>query len=173
MVTNMNGAVVHVGIPPIHFYEFQMNRRQNCRLRELGQNEKDFNFVHFMGMGFDQFEYTSRNASNEVEVLDSAKLQSVTLNTCMQCHSGPGIFSVNSYTRFLSFFPNHRNVRPISPRSTSTAKSRTRFTGNNTSSTGVYCRDFGIKKTINEIHRNIRCRPRHRAAFENGAQFSN
>jgi hypothetical protein len=81
-----------------------MNRRQNCELRELGQYEKGFNFVHFMGMGFDQFEYTSRNASNEVEVLDSAKLQSVTLNTCMQCHPGPGLFSVNSYTRFLSFF---------------------------------------------------------------------
>lgn len=104
MMTNMNGSVVPVGIPPIHFYEFQMNRRQNCQLRELGQNEKDFNFVHLMGTGFDQFQYTSRNASNEVEVLDSAKLQSVTLNTCMQCHNGPGIFSVNSYTRSLSFF---------------------------------------------------------------------
>ena len=103
MVTNMNGFVVPVGIPPIHFYEFQMNRRQNCELRELGQKEKDFNFVHLMGMGVDQFEYTSRNAANKVEVLDSAKLQSITLNTCMQCHSGPGLFSVNSYTRALSF----------------------------------------------------------------------
>jgi hypothetical protein len=117
MVTNMNGYVVPVGIPPIHFYEFQMNRRQNCELRELGQNEKDFNFVHFMGMGFDLFDYTSRNASNEVEVLDSAKLQSVTLDTCMQCHSGPGLFSVNSYTRFLSFseFSSQRpaNLTPL------------------------------------------------------------
>jgi hypothetical protein len=103
MATNFNGIVVPVGIPPINFYEFQMNRRQNCALRELGLHEKDFNFVHFMGMGFDQFQYASRNASNEVEVLDSARLQSVTLNTCMQCHNGPGIFSVNSYTRFLSF----------------------------------------------------------------------
>jgi hypothetical protein len=104
MVTNMNGSLVPAGIPPIRFYEFQMNRRQNGVLRELGLHEKDFNFVHLMGMGFDQFQYTSRNASNEVEVLDSAKLQSVTLNTCMQCHSGRGIYSVNSYTRFLSFF---------------------------------------------------------------------
>ena len=104
METNMNGFVVPVSIPPIHFYEFQMNRRQNCELRELGLHEKDFNFVHFMGMGFDQFEYTSRNASNEVEILDSAKLRSVTLNTCTQCHSGPGLYSVNSYTRALSFF---------------------------------------------------------------------
>jgi hypothetical protein len=104
MVTNMNGVVVPVGIPPIRLYEFQMNRRQNCALRELGQHEKGFNFVHLMGMGFDQFEYTSRNASNEVEVPDSAKLQYITLNTCVQCHRGPGLFSVNSYTRFLSFF---------------------------------------------------------------------
>ncbi len=102
MITNSGGGVN--SITPQNCYEFQMNRRQNCELREFGQNEKDFNFVHFMGMGFDQFEYTSRNASNEVEVLDSAKLQSVTLNTCMQCHSAPGLFSVNSYTRFLSFF---------------------------------------------------------------------
>jgi len=102
MITNSGGGVN--SITPQYCYEFQMNRRQNCELREFGQNEKDFNFVHFMGMGFDQFEYTSRNASNEVEVLDSAKLQSVTLNTCMQCHSAPGLFSVNSYTRFLSFF---------------------------------------------------------------------
>jgi hypothetical protein len=104
MVTNLNGYVVPVGIPPIKFYEFQMDRRQNGELRELGQNEKDFNFVHFMGMGVDQFEYTPRNASNEVAVPDSARLQSVTLNTCMTCHSGPGLFSVNSYTRSLSFF---------------------------------------------------------------------
>jgi hypothetical protein len=104
MVTNMDGSLDSDRIPPVHFYEFQMNRRQNCRLRELGQYEKGFNFVHLMGMGFDQFQYTSRNASNEVEVLDSAKLQSVTLDTCIQCHSGRSLFSVNSYTRSLSFF---------------------------------------------------------------------
>ncbi|MGD0744130.1 MAG: hypothetical protein ABSA45_03150 [Verrucomicrobiota bacterium] len=102
LITNSGGGVN--SITPQNNYEFQMNRRQNCRLREIGQNEKGFNFVHFMGMGIDQFEYTSRNASNEVEVLDSAGLKSVTLNTCMQCHSAPGLFSVNSYTRFLSFF---------------------------------------------------------------------
>ncbi len=102
LITNSGGGVNL--IIPQNRYEFQMNRRQNCELRELGQHEKVFNFVHFMGMGFDQFQYTSRNASNEVEVLDSARLQSVTLDTCRQCHSGTGIFSVNSYTRALSFF---------------------------------------------------------------------
>jgi hypothetical protein len=104
IVTNMNGSLDSARIPLVRFYEFQMNRRQNCQLRELGQSENDFNFVHFMGMGFDPFQYTSRNASNEVEVLDSASLQTVTLDTCTQCHRGPGLFSVNSYTRFLSFF---------------------------------------------------------------------
>ena len=102
LITNSGGGVNL--IIPQKCDEFQMNRRQNCELREIGQNEKDFNFVHLMGNGIDPFEYTSKNASNEVEVLDSAKLQSVTLNTCTQCHSGPGLFSVNSYTRSLSFF---------------------------------------------------------------------
>jgi hypothetical protein len=101
LITNSGGGVNL--IIPQNCYEFQMNRRQHCQLRELGQNEKDFNFVHLMGLGFDQFEYMARIASNEVEVLDSAKLQSVTLNTCMQCHSNRGLFSVNSYTRLLSF----------------------------------------------------------------------
>ena len=103
IVTNRNGFVTPVSIPPINYFEFQMNRRQNCELREIGKDENGFNFVHFQGMGIDQFEYTSRNASNEVEVLDSAKLQSVTLRTCIECHSARGIFSVNSYTRSLSF----------------------------------------------------------------------
>jgi hypothetical protein len=102
LMTNSGGGVNLIF--PQNCYEFQINRRRNCELREIGQNEKDFNFVHFMGMGLDQFQFTSRNASNEVEVLDSARLQSVTLNTCMQCHSASGLFSVNSYTRFLSFF---------------------------------------------------------------------
>ena len=90
LITNSGGGVN--SITPQKCYEFQMNRRQNCELREIGQNEKDFNFVHLMGMGIDQFEYTSGNASNEVEVIDSARLQSVTLNTCMTCHSAPGLF---------------------------------------------------------------------------------
>ena len=102
LITNSGGGVNL--IIPQNRYEFQMNRRQDCELWELGQNEKDFNFVHFMGKGFDQFQYVSRNASNEVEIIDSARLQSVTLDTCRQCHTGPGIFSVNSYTRALSFF---------------------------------------------------------------------
>lgn len=102
LITNSSGGVNR--IIPQNCHEFQMNRLQNGQLRELGQNEKGFNFVHFMGMGFDPFEYTSRNAANEVEVLDSTRFQSATLHTCMECHNGAGIFSVNCYTRSLSFF---------------------------------------------------------------------
>lgn len=102
LITNSGGGVNL--IIPQNCYEFQMNRRQNCQLRELGQKEKGFNFVHFMGMGIDQFEYEFKDASGKLQKYDSSDLQSVTLDTCRQCHGGPGIFSVNSYTRFLSFF---------------------------------------------------------------------
>jgi len=115
MVTNSNGYVVPVSIPPINFYEFQMNRRHNYELRELGKEEKGFNFVHFRGMGSDQFEHTFKNSDGEHQTPDSAKLQSVTLHTCMECHSGPGIFSVNSYTRFLSFSEASQRPANLTP----------------------------------------------------------
>jgi hypothetical protein len=101
-VTNSNGYPVMIPILPVNFYEFQMNRRQDCALRELGQEERGFNFVHFRGMGFDQVEYTFKNDDGERQTPDSSKLQSVTLRTCTECHSATGIFSVNSYTRSFS-----------------------------------------------------------------------
>jgi len=115
MVTNKDGSLDSDRIPPARFYEFQMNRRQNCELRELGQNERAFNFVHFLGKGIDQFEYSSRNPTNEQQIADSAKLQSVTLHTCMECHSSRGIFSVNSYTRFLSFSESPQRPANLMP----------------------------------------------------------
>ena len=45
--------------------------------------------MHFNDKSIDPFEPDSR-------------LQPVVLETCRQCHSSRGIFSVNSYTRFLS-----------------------------------------------------------------------
>jgi hypothetical protein len=115
MVTNRNGYVVPVPIPPINNYEFQMNRRQNCELREIGQNEKGFNFVHFHGIGIDPFESSFRNAADIQQPPDSSKLQSVTLHTCMECHSSGGIFSVNSYTRFLSFSESSQRPANLTP----------------------------------------------------------
>jgi hypothetical protein len=101
MVTNMNGFVVPTLIPPQNFYEFQMNRRQNGELREIGKDEKGFAFVHFMGMGTDLFEYSFRSSATNQPPRDSATLQNVELRTCIECHSSRGIFSVNSYTRSL------------------------------------------------------------------------
>ena len=84
------------------FFEFELDRRQNGALRAIGKNEMGFTFVHFMGKGIDLFESSFRNQSNDRSLRDSATLQAVRLNSCFQCHSAPGIFSVNSYTRFLS-----------------------------------------------------------------------
>jgi hypothetical protein len=77
-------------------FEYELDQGQNGALRAIGSDEKDFLFVHFMGLGIDLFEEeTSEN--------DSAALQDVELKTCINCHSPRGIYSVSSYTRS---FPN-------------------------------------------------------------------
>jgi len=116
IVTNSNGFVVPVPIPPQNVYEFQMNRRQNGALREIGKDERDFNSVHFMGMGIDLFESSFRNSANDQQSRDSTRLQSVTLHTCLECHSPPGIFSVNSYTRSLSIPSSLQRPAGLTPR---------------------------------------------------------
>jgi len=101
MITNQNGYVVPVGIPPQRFNEFQMTRGVQANLISLAQDQRDFTFVHFMGMGFDAFE-NDRGG----EAYDVRQWQSRVLGTCRQCHTATGIYSVNSFTRFLSFsFP--------------------------------------------------------------------
>jgi hypothetical protein len=101
MITNDNGFRVPVQVPQQDFYEFQFNRRDSGKLRELGKTERGFPFVHFQGKGIDAFEYRSAQERER----DSSRLTAVLLNTCMQCHSARGIFSVNSYTRALSSSP--------------------------------------------------------------------
>ncbi len=103
MVTNENGAVVSIRPPGQDVFEFQMDRRNRGDLREVGKNERGYTQVHFMGFGIDQFEPSRRNFFDDKASRDSAARQSVILDSCMACHSAPGIFSVNSYTRFLSF----------------------------------------------------------------------
>ncbi|HTV42608.1 MAG TPA: hypothetical protein VMF08_18735 [Candidatus Sulfotelmatobacter sp.] len=78
--------------PPEEFFEFRMDRRQGTRLRELPKDETDFNF--FMTKGFDQIEGTRR-------VQRPTRSRSV-LEDCATCHSGAGIYSVNSYMRLFS-----------------------------------------------------------------------
>ena len=93
MITNDNGSFVPINVPPQDLYEFQMNRRQNGALREVAKAEKDFLFVHFMGLGIDPFEWKS----NEPQVPDSSTFKGTVLESCRTCHAGPGIYSVNIY----------------------------------------------------------------------------
>jgi hypothetical protein len=93
MVTNHNGGVSAQFIPPQNVYEFQMSRRRNCGLREVARDEKDFLFVHFLGKGFDLFEWKS----NDPKVPDSSTFKTMVLESCRTCHVAPGIYSVNVY----------------------------------------------------------------------------
>ena len=83
----------YLAMPPQKFYEFQMDRQQKCALREVAKDEKDFLFVHFMGLGIDPFEWKS----DDSQVPDSSTFKSTVLESCRTCHSAPGIYSVNAY----------------------------------------------------------------------------
>jgi hypothetical protein len=83
---------------PQQFFEFQLDRRQNGKLRALGQKEKGFPFVHFRGQGQDPFQTTDAFGRPSNNPKDSTKLQTAVLETCFTCHTGRGIFSVRSYT---------------------------------------------------------------------------
>ena len=100
-VTNRNGYVVPVPVPPQRFNEFQMTRDAQANLISLAQDQQDFTFVHFMGMGFDAFE-----SNRGEEAYDVRRWQNRVLGTCMECHTATGIYSVNSFTRFISNPPS-------------------------------------------------------------------
>lgn len=101
-VTNQDGRVVTQPVPRQKFFEFQFNRHDRGKLRELWQKEKGFPFVHFRGKGIDLLETDSRFNRNREPEQDSSRLMSTLMETCNSCHADPGIFSVNSFTRFLS-----------------------------------------------------------------------
>jgi hypothetical protein len=73
------------------FVEFQLDRHEGL-LRQVAADEKDFQFVQFRSMGWDPLE--------GARVGEPPK-RGETLGTCYQCHSFPGILSVNSYNRIL------------------------------------------------------------------------
>lgn len=103
MVTNISGGVFADFISPQKFYEFQMSRRQNGALREVAKDEKDFLFVHFMGMGFDPFEWKS----DDSQVPDLSTFKGIVLESCRTCHGGPGIYSVNVYAGIFAGLFRH------------------------------------------------------------------
>jgi hypothetical protein len=104
MITNQNGSAVPMDVPPQNVCEFQMDRRRNCALREVAKDEKDFLFVHFMGTGFDPFEWKPA----EPQAPDSSTFKSTVLESCRTCHAAPGIYSVNVYAGIFAglFRPN-------------------------------------------------------------------
>ena len=99
----------YVSIPDVnHFFsstelrpqqvvaEFQMDHQHPPALRAVVEGERDFQFVHFRGMGADLFELSS--AADWAR--DRELIRAETLRTCFGCHAAPGILSINSYTGF-------------------------------------------------------------------------
>jgi hypothetical protein len=79
------------------------SKQPHSALREIAKGEKDFLFVHFMGMGIDPFEWKS----NEPQVPDSSTFKGTVLESCRTCHSGPGIYSVNVYAGIFAGLFRH------------------------------------------------------------------
>ena len=104
MITNRNGYVVDEPIPPQRFNEFRMTR-PDSKLVSLAKDEKDFSGNnHFFSMGADAFEpgRWETNSTTWATNYDSIRWQNRVLGNCFECHSGTGIYSVNSFTRLLS-----------------------------------------------------------------------
>ncbi|HTX22720.1 MAG TPA: hypothetical protein VMD27_12805 [Candidatus Aquilonibacter sp.] len=102
------------GNPPQHFDEFRMTRDSQADLVSIAQDARDFTSNNsFFSMGIDPFEYDSQAQTNN----DSTKYQSIVLKSCFECHSGAGIDSVNTYTRFLSDEPSFvtTSIADLSP----------------------------------------------------------
>ena len=88
-------------LPELHnaqqINEFQMTRAQ-ANLISIAQDERCFTSNNnFFSFGRDAFEDHSRWQTN-----DMTRYQSIVLRSCYECHSGPGIYYVNSFTRSLS-----------------------------------------------------------------------
>jgi hypothetical protein len=72
--------------------EFRMSVRNAPGLTEVKSGQRDF--THFFSKGFDPFEPGARGEKWAVSAF-----QSETLRSCEQCHSNPGLESVNTFTR--------------------------------------------------------------------------
>lgn len=68
-------------------------------LKAVATNEQDFVFVQFQSHGTDPFELSKE----EQQRWGPLTFTDVVLHTCASCHSQPGIYSVNSYTRSFGF----------------------------------------------------------------------
>jgi hypothetical protein len=85
--------------PPQYVNEFRISRNTQARLISIGQNDRGFvRNNNFFSMGIDPFEFHSESETNQ----GSTQYQVIVLKDCASCHSGPGISSVNTFTRALS-----------------------------------------------------------------------
>ena len=96
-VTNVDGRVYSQTIPPQRFNEFQMTR-PSAKMISLGQKEKGFIKTPFSN-GLDPFEFSGFGSERSSSVMNDPP---IALQSCFQCHSQPGIYSVNSFTRVFS-----------------------------------------------------------------------
>ena len=96
-VTNVDGTVGTHIIPPQRFNEFQITR-PSAELISLGQNERAVTKILFSN-GIDPFEFSGFGGERSSSVTNDLP---IVLQTCYQCHSASGIYSVNSFTRLLS-----------------------------------------------------------------------
>ncbi|MGH7175204.1 MAG: hypothetical protein ACREGR_02510, partial [Minisyncoccia bacterium] len=84
--------------PAQHVNEFRMSRDGHASLVSIPQHGRGFTSNNrFFSKGFDPFEYPPPGETNIVN-----EYRGIILRTCFQCHSSPGIYSVNSFTRALS-----------------------------------------------------------------------
>jgi hypothetical protein len=68
-------------------------------LKAVATNEQNFVFVQFQSHGVDPFELSAE----ERKRWSPPMYRHEVLHTCASCHSQPGIYSVNSYTRSFGF----------------------------------------------------------------------
>ena len=95
---------------PQHFNEFRMSRDAQADLISVAQDEGGFTSNNrFFSMGFDPFEMNRAGQTNQ----DAVTYQTRVLGNCMECHFAPGIFSVNSFTRFLSGGPTFQTTQMV------------------------------------------------------------
>jgi hypothetical protein len=78
--------------------EFDLDRSHAPRLRGVGEEEYDFQNVHFFSPGVDVIEQSGASPWRS-----PAGLQKAALATCSACHFGPGLYSVNSFQGLTRF----------------------------------------------------------------------
>jgi hypothetical protein len=87
--------------PLQRFNEFEMTRPSGTMI-SLGQKERAFIKTPFAN-GIDFLEVSGASGDSAFSVTNNVPIP---LASCLQCHSGPGIYSVNSFTRIFSFGQN-------------------------------------------------------------------